>query len=118
VGGRTGLTALVVSALFLAALLFSPLAAMVPSYATAPALLFVAGLMLRELVEVDWSDLTESVPAALCALAMPFTYSIANGLAFGFIAYAALKAGTGRWREVHPAVWLVAVLFTLRYALE
>ncbi|KAG0955127.1 hypothetical protein G6F31_012949 [Rhizopus arrhizus] len=110
VGGRTGLTALVVSALFLAALLFSPLAAMVPSYATAPALLFVAGLMLRELVEVDWSDLTESVPAALCALAMPFTYSIANGLAFGFIAYAALKAGTGRWREVHPAVWLVAVL--------
>ncbi|MER2178271.1 MAG: NCS2 family permease, partial [Stenotrophomonas maltophilia] len=56
--------------------------------------------------------------AALCALAMPFTYSIANGLAFGFIAYAALKAGTGRWREVHPAVWLVAVLFVLRYALE
>jgi len=108
----------VVAALFLAALLFSPLASMVPSYATAPALLFVAGLMLRELVEVDWSDLTESVPAALCALAMPFTYSIANGLAFGFIAYAALKAGTGRWREVHPAVWLVAVLFVLRFALE
>ncbi|WMJ67797.1 NCS2 family permease [Stenotrophomonas sp. 24(2023)] len=118
VGGRTGLTALVVAALFLAALLFSPLAAMVPGYATAPALLFVAGLMLRELVEVDWSDLTESVPAALCALAMPFTYSIANGLAFGFIAYAALKAGTGRWRDVHPAVWLVAGLFVLRYALE
>ena len=118
VGGRTGLTALVVAALFLAALLFSPLAAMVPSYATAPALLFVAGLMLRELVEVKWDDLTESVPAALCALAMPFTYSIANGLAFGFIAYATLKAGTGRWREVHPAVWLVASLFVLRYALE
>jgi AGZA family xanthine/uracil permease-like MFS transporter len=118
VGGRTGLTALVVAALFLAALLFSPLAEMVPSYATAPALLFVAGLMLRELVEVKWDDLTESVPAALCALAMPFTYSIANGLAFGFIAYAALKAGTGRWREVRPAVWLVAGLFVLRYALE
>ena len=117
-GGRTGLTALVVAALFLAALLFSPLAAMVPGYATAPALLFVAGLMLRELVDVDWSDLTESVPAALCALAMPFTYSIANGLAFGFIAYAVLKAGTGRWRDVHPAVWLVAGLFVLRYALE
>jgi len=116
-GGRTGLTALVVAALFLAALLFSPLAAMVPPYATAPALLFVAGLMLRELVEIEWSELTEAVPAALCALAMPFTYSIANGLAFGFIAYAVLKAGTGRWREVHPAVWLVAVLFALRYAL-
>ena len=117
VGGRTGLTALVVAALFLAALLFSPLAAMVPGYATAPALLFVAGLMLRELVDVQWGDLTESVPAALCALAMPFTYSIANGLAFGFIAYAVLKAGTGRWREVHAAVWLVATLFILRYAL-
>ena len=117
VGGRTGLTALVVAALFLAALLFSPLAAMVPGYATAPALLFVAGLMLRELVDVHWDDLTESVPAALCALAMPFTYSIANGLAFGFIAHAALKAGTGRWREVHPALWLVAGLFVLRYAL-
>ena len=118
VGGRTGLTALVVAALFLAALLFSPLAAMVPAYATAPALLFVAGLMLRELVNVEWGDLTESVPAALCALAMPFTYSIANGLAFGFIAYAALKAGTGRWREARPALWLVAGLFVLRFALE
>jgi len=117
-GGRTGLTALVVAALFLAALLFSPLAGMVPAYATAPALLFVAGLMLRELVNVDWGDLTESVPAALCALAMPFTYSIANGLAFGFIAYAVLKAGTGRWREARPALWLVAGLFVLRFALE
>ena len=117
VGGRTGLTAVVVAALFLAALLFSPLAAMVPAYATAPALLYVAGLMLRELVEVQWSELTEAVPAALCALAMPFTYSIANGLAFGFIAYAVLKAGTDRWRQVHPAVWLVAGLFALRYAL-
>lgn len=117
-GGRTGLTALVVAALFLAALLFSPLAGMVPAYATAPALLFVAGLMLRELVNVEWGDLTESVPAALCALAMPFTYSIANGLAFGFIAYAVLKAGTGRWREARPALWLVAGLFVLRFALE
>lgn len=117
VGGRTGLTALVVALLFLVALFFSPLAEMVPGYATAPALLFVAGLMLRELVDVEWSDLTEAVPAALCALAMPFTYSIANGLAFGFIAYAALKLGTGRWREVHPAVWLVSGLFVLRYAL-
>ncbi|GGD34578.1 NCS2 family permease [Pseudoxanthomonas indica] len=118
VGGRTGLTALVVALLFLVALFFSPLAAMVPGYATAPALLFVAGLMLRELVDVEWSDLTEAVPAALCALAMPFTYSIANGLAFGVIAYAALKLGTGRWREVHPAVWLVSALFVLRYALS
>lgn len=117
-GGRTGLTALVVAAMFLLALLFSPLAAMVPGYATAPALLFVAGLMLRELVDVEWPDITESIPAALCTLAMPFTYSIANGLAFGFISYAVLKAGTGRWRELHPAVWVVAGLFLLRFGLE
>ena len=117
-GGRTGLTALVVAAMFLLALLFSPLAAMVPGYATAPALLFVAGLMLRELVDVEWPDITESIPAALCTLAMPFTYSIANGLAFGFISHAVLKAGTGRWREVHPAVWVVAGLFVLRFGLE
>ena len=106
---------LVVAALFLAALLFSPLAAMVPSYATAPALLFVAGLMLRELVEVKWDDLTESVPAALCALAMPFTYSIANGLAFGFITYAAVKLFTGRVREVHPMVWIIAGVFLFKF---
>lgn len=116
-GGRTGLTALVIAALFLLALLFSPLAAMVPAYAVAPALLFVAGLMLRELSDVYWDDLTEAVPAALCALAMPFTYSIANGLAFGFIAYAVLKLFSGRAREVHAAVWVVAVLFVLRFAM-
>jgi len=117
-GGRTGLTALTVAALFLTALLFSPLASMVPPYATAPALLYVAGLMLRELVEVRWSDPTEATPAAFCALAMPFTYSIANGLALGFVSYAALKLGTGRWREAHPAAWLIAGLFVLRFALE
>lgn len=116
-GGRTGLTALVIAALFLLALLFSPLAAMVPPYATAPALLFVAGLMLRELGDVHWEDLTEAIPAALCTLAMPFTYSIANGLAFGFIAYAVLKLFTGRAREAHAAVWVVAGLFVLRFAL-
>lgn len=116
-GGRTGLTALTVGVLFLAALFIAPLAAVVPAYATAPALLYVAGLMMRELLEIDWSDITESVPSALAALIMPFTYSIANGLAFGFIMYAALKLLTGRAREVHPALWVVAGLFLLRYAL-
>ncbi|KLD78219.1 NCS2 family permease [Xanthomonas hyacinthi] len=116
-GGRTGLTAVVVAALFLLALLFSPLAGMVPAYATAPALIYVAALMLRELVEVDWQDLTEALPAALAALAMPFTYSIADGLALGFVAYAALKLGSGRWRQVHVASWVIAALFGLRYAL-
>ena len=116
-GGRTGLTAVTVAVLFLACLFISPLAGAVPAYATAPALFFVACLMLRELTELNWDETTEVVPATVTALAMPLTYSIANGLAFGFIAHAALKAGTGRWREVHPALWLVAGLFVLRYAL-
>ncbi len=115
-GGRTGLTALVVAILFLASLFISPLAGSVPTYATAPALLYVAGLMMRELTEVDWEDLTEAAPAALTALAMPFTYSIANGLAFGFISYVVLKACTGKWRAIHPATLIVAVLFVIRFA--
>ncbi len=116
-GGRTGLTAVTIGVLFLAALFFSPLAAIVPPYATAPALLYVAGLMMRELLEIDWDDVTEAVPSALAALVMPFTYSIANGLAFGFIVYATLKLVTGRAREVHPAMWVVAGLFLLRFVL-
>lgn len=115
-GGRTGLTAVVVAALFLLALLFSPLAQSVPGFATAPALLYVAGLMLREVVEVDWADITEATPAALAAIIMPFTYSIANGLAFGFISYVVLKGITGRFREIHPATLIVAILFVVKYA--
>ena len=107
-GGRTGLTAVTVGILFLLALFFSPLAGSIPAFATAPALLFVACLMMRELVDVNWDDLTDAAPAALTAMMMPFTYSIANGLAFGFISYAAVKALTGRAREVHPATWIVA----------
>lgn len=115
-GGRTGLTALVVGILFLAALFISPLAGSVPSYATAPALLYVAGLMMRELTEIEWEDLTEAAPAAVTALAMPFTYSIANGLAFGFITYAVLKLFTGKWKQIHPATAIVAALFVIRFA--
>ena len=115
-GGRTGLTALVVALLFLAALFFAPLAGSVPAFATAPALLFVACLMMRELIDIDWDDITEAAPAALTAIMMPFTYSIANGLAFGFISYALIKAATGRAREVHAATWLVAALFMIRFA--
>ncbi|NTF46426.1 NCS2 family permease [Rhizobium rhizogenes] len=115
-GGRTGLTALTIAVLFIAALFFSPLAASVPAYATAPALLYVAGLMMRELTEIEWDDLTEAAPAALTALAMPFTYSIANGLAFGFISYVVLKVFTGRWKTLHLATQIVAALFIVRFA--
>nr|WP_315216614.1 NCS2 family permease [uncultured Duganella sp.] len=116
-GGRTGLTALVVALLFLAALLFAPIAGVVPAYATAPALLFVACLMLRDLVDVDWSDTTESVPAAITALVIPFTYSIAHGIAFGFITYAGLKLLTGQARRVKPVVWIIAIVFLVKYSL-
>ena len=114
-GGRTGLTALTVAVLFLACLVISPLAGAVPAYATAPALFYVACLMLRELVELNWDDTTEVVPAAVTALAMPFTYSIANGLAFGFITYAVLKLFTGKVREVHLMVWIIAAVFLFKF---
>ncbi len=116
-GGRTGLTALVVGLLFVGAIFFSPLAAMVPPYATAPALLFVSGLMLRELVEVQWEDLSESLPAGLTVIMMPFTYSIATGMAFGFISYVVLKAGSGKIKELHPATIIVAILFVIKFAM-
>ena len=115
-GGRTGLTALTVAVLFLAALFFAPLAGSVPAFATAPALLFVACLMMRELVDVAWDDITEAAPAALTAVTMPFTYSIANGLAFGFISYAVIKLLTGRASQVHAATWIVAALFVIKFA--
>ena len=114
-GGRTGLTALAVAVLFLLCLFISPLAGSVPAYATAPALFFVACLMLRDLVELEWDDSTEVIPAAVTALMMPFTYSIANGLAFGFITYAVLKLFTGRGREVHYMVWIIAAVFLYKF---
>lgn len=115
-GGRTGLTALVVAMLFLASLFIAPLAGVVPAYATAPALLFVACLMLRDLGDIDWAETTECIPAAITALLIPFTYSIAHGIAFGFITYAALKLLTGRFREVKPIVWAIALVFSFKYA--
>ncbi|TXN74978.1 NCS2 family permease [Methylobacterium sp. WL18] len=114
-GGRTGLTAATVAVLFLACLFFAPLAGAVPPYATAPALFYVACLMLRELVDLAWDDSTEVIPACVTALLMPFTYSIATGVAFGFITYAALKLLTGRAREVKPVVWVIAGLFLFKF---
>jgi adenine/guanine/hypoxanthine permease len=114
-GGRTGLTAVAVAVLFLACLFIAPLAGAVPAYATAPALFYVSCLMLRELAALDWDDTTESVPAVVTALMMPFTYSIANGIAFGFISYAGLKLFTGRAKEVPLIVWIIAAIFVFRY---
>jgi AGZA family xanthine/uracil permease-like MFS transporter len=114
-GGRTGLTALTVAVLFLACLFIAPLAGSVPAYATAPALFFVACLMLRELTELDWNETTEVIPAAVTALMMPFTYSIANGLAFGFISYGLIKLFTGKGRQVHWMVWVIGGVFLFKF---
>ncbi len=116
VGGRTGLTAVVVALLFLASIVFAPLAGTVPAYATAPALCYVAVLMIRGLAEIDWEDLTETAPAVVTAITMPFTFSIAHGIAFGFITFAAIKILAGRARELSPMVAGIAVLFVLKFA--
>src|SRR5450830_146613 len=113
-GGRTGLTAVVVAILFLLALFFSPLASSVPAFATAPALLFVAVLMTSGLAEIDWEDITVAAPVVITALAMPFTYSIANGIAFGFIAWTAIKLLSGRYRELNPALVILSILFVIK----
>jgi AGZA family xanthine/uracil permease-like MFS transporter len=115
-GGRTGLTGVTVAVLFLLTLFFAPLAGSVPAYATAPALLFVACLMARGFAELDWDDVTEYAPAVVTALAMPLTFSIANGIAFGFITYAAVKLLSGRFAEAGPSMLALAALFVVKYA--
>jgi len=117
-GGRTGLTALTVAALFLLALFLAPLATAVPGFATAPALVFVACLMAQALRSLQWDDATDYVPAVITALSMPFTFSIATGIGLGFITYAALKVAAGRSQEVSGAVWLIAALCVVKFAVQ
>ncbi len=115
VGGRTGLTAVVVGVLFLLTIFLSPLAGLVPAYATAGALVYVGILMASSLIKVQWQDLTEAAPAFITAAMMPFTYSITEGIAFGFISYCVMKIGTGRWKDVNAPVWVVSLLFLLKF---
>ncbi|MFC4258268.1 NCS2 family permease [Marinobacter lacisalsi] len=114
-GGRTGLTAVVVAILFLACLLFAPIASVIPAYATAPALLYVAVLMAGGLKLIDWDDVTDAAPAVVTALVMPLTFSIADGIAAGFITYAAVKALSGRWSDLNASVSVIAVVFVLKF---
>ncbi|ECF2403137.1 NCS2 family permease [Salmonella enterica subsp. enterica serovar Singapore] len=114
VGGRTGLTAVVVGILFLLVIFLSPLAGMVPPYAAAGALIYVGVLMTSSLERVNWQDLTESVPAFITAVMMPFSFSITEGIALGFISYCVMKIGTGRLRDLSPCVVIVALLFVLK----
>jgi AGZA family xanthine/uracil permease-like MFS transporter len=116
-GGRTGLTAAVVSILFLLALFFAPLAGMIPAYASAAALLYVACLMARSLADIDWEDATEYAPAVVAAVTMPLTYSIATGIGLGFITYTLIKIIAGKVHEASPAVMVLAVLFALKFAI-
>ena len=117
-GGRTGLTAVVVAVLFLLAMFFAPLAGSVPSYATAPGVLFVACIMSRGFAEVDWDDVTDSAPAVITAISMPLTFSISTGIGLGFIAYAAIKVLSGRFREATPAVIFLAGIFVVKFAIS
>ncbi|EDP9848891.1 NCS2 family permease [Salmonella enterica subsp. enterica serovar Arechavaleta] len=114
VGGRTGLTAVMVGILFLLVIFLSPLAGMVPPYAAAGALIYVGVLMTSSLARVNWQDLTESVPAFITAVMMPFSFSITEGIALGFISYCVMKIGTGRLRDLSPCVVIVALLFVLK----
>ncbi|MGC6248638.1 NCS2 family permease [Bisgaard Taxon 45] len=115
VGGRTGLTAIIVGVLFLLTIFFSPLASVVPAYATAGALVYVGILMASSLIRVKWNDLTEATPAFITAAMMPFTYSITEGIAFGFMSYCVMKACTGRLKDINAPVWVVAILFLIKF---
>ena len=115
-GGRTGLTAVVVAALFIACLFFAPLAGSIPPYATAPAILYVACLMARALADVEWGDVTESAPAVVTAIAIPLTFSIADGIGIGFLTYVVIKTMAGRARDCSPTLVAVALLFAAKFA--
>ncbi|MDP4093633.1 MAG: NCS2 family permease, partial [Bacillota bacterium] len=115
VGGRTGLTSLTTAFLFALCLFFSPVALAVPSAATAPALIIVGILMMESFAKIAWHELEEAIPAFFTVVVMPFTYSIANGLAAGFIFYVVVKIFKGKAKQVHPILYIVALLFIVRF---
>ena len=115
-GARTGLGNLLIAALFLAAMFCAPIVAAIPSYATAPALILVGALMCGAVARVKWSDFTDAVPAFLTLIGTPLTFSIATGLSMGLLSFTFLKLFTGRHREISPLIWVLSVLFLLRYA--
>ncbi len=114
-GGKTGLTAITVGVFFLIAIFFSPLASMVPSYATAGALIYVAILMLSGIEKLNWSDNSELLPALIMIIMIPLTFSIANGIAIGFISYVVLKLASGKKSEISMGAWLLFIIFLLKF---
>ena len=115
-GARTGLGNLVIAAFFLLAMFCAPLVAAIPGYATAPALILVGALMCGSVARVKWDDFTEAFPAFLTLLATPLTFSIATGLSLGMLSFTFIKVGTGKYREISPLIWVLSVLFIIRYA--
>jgi AGZA family xanthine/uracil permease-like MFS transporter len=116
-GGRTGPTAVTVAVLFLLTLFFAPVATAIPSFATAPALVFVACLMAQALRDLAWDEATEYVPGVIVAIGIPFTFSIATGIGLGFVVYVVVKLAAGRIAEIPGAVWLIAGLSVLKFVL-
>ncbi|MEW5865715.1 MAG: NCS2 family permease [Bacillota bacterium] len=116
-GGRTGLTAVTVAALFLLSLFFAPLVKLIPAAATAPALVIVGIYMMEPVVKINFTDFTEAIPAFLAIVMMPFAYSIAEGLVFGVLAYVIIKMLAGRAKEISVTMWVLAVLFVIRFIL-
>ncbi|MGB2672356.1 MAG: NCS2 family permease [Candidatus Acidiferrum sp.] len=115
-GARTGLGNLVIAGLFLMAMFCAPLIATIPIYATAPALILVGALMCGAVARVQWNDFSEAFPAFLTLVATPLTFSIATGLSLGLLSFTFVKVGTGKYREISPLIWVLSVLFLLRYA--
>ena len=114
-GGRTGLTAVFVGAFFLIAIFFSPLAAIIPAYATAGALIYVAILMLSNMEKLDWSDFSELLPALIIIIMIPLTFSIANGIALGFIAYVVMKISSGNIKAISSGAWFLTIIFLAKF---
>ncbi len=114
-GGRTGLTAVVVGLFFFLAFVFAPLAGLIPAFATAPAIIIVGSMMMRNIKDIDFSDVTESIPAFLTIVMMPLSYSIGNGFGFGFISYCLIKTFTGHVKEISPVMWLISIMFVVSF---
>ena len=114
-GGRTGLTAVTVGVLFVAAMFFAPLAGMIPAYATAGALIYVAMLMMGGMQHINWDEPTDCIPAIVTVIMMPLTFSVADGIALGFISFVALKAGTGKYREISVSLWVLCAIFIAKF---
>lgn len=114
-GGRSGLTAFSVAVCFAIALFFSPLFLSIPAAATAPALIIVGLLMLEPVAKIQWHDFTEAIPAFICVIMMPFTYSISNGILLGMIAYVVINVMSGRYKKISTTMYILALLFVLKY---